>query len=74
MPSVRLDPMRQTAKDIDFALRKLKKKVEAAGTLKKLQEKESFEPKSDKRKRKKAAAKLRQKRLTASEKHAERLF
>lgn len=74
MPSVRLDPTRQSSKDIDFALRKLKKKVEAAGTLKKLQEKEFFEPKSDKRKRKKAAAKLRQKRLTASEKQPEKMF
>lgn len=69
MPSVKLDPTRQTPRDIDFALRKLKKKVEAAGTLKKLQEKEFFEPDSEKKKRKRAAAKLRQKRLTEKDKN-----
>ena len=45
--------------NVDKALRKLKKKVEAAGTLKDLQNKEFYTPPSVTRLREKAAAKKR---------------
>lgn len=45
--------------DIGRALRKFKNKVEDAGTLKTLQQKEFYEKPTTERKRKKAAAKAR---------------
>lgn len=62
MPTVTLNPERQSLKDIDNALRKLKKKVEADGNLKKLHEKEAYERPGIKRNRKRAAAIMRWKR------------
>lgn len=56
MPSVTLNPDRQSPKDIDRALRTLRKKEDKYGTLKKLREKESYEKPTTKRKRKAGAA------------------
>jgi small subunit ribosomal protein S21 len=65
MPTVTLRDDRQQARDIDMALRKLKKTVERLGTLKKLQEKSSYEKPTAKRKRKAAAAVARHRRDSA---------
>jgi small subunit ribosomal protein S21 len=62
MPSVTLHPDRQTSRDIDNALQKLKKKVEACNILKDVHAHAQFERPGDKRKRKKAAAVMRWKR------------
>lgn len=62
MPKVYLNPERQQLRDIESALRKLKKKVEAAGILKTLHEKQQYERPGMKRNRKKAAAIMRWKR------------
>jgi small subunit ribosomal protein S21 len=62
MPTVFLNPERQSQKDIEFALRKLKKKVEAGGILKTLHEKSQYEKPTTKRKRKKGAAVSRHRR------------
>ncbi|MGZ8924468.1 MAG: 30S ribosomal protein S21 [Nitrososphaeraceae archaeon] len=62
MPKVTLTPERQTPKDIDKALRNLKKIMEREGIIKKYFENEQYETPSAKRVRKKAAAVMRQKR------------
>lgn len=62
MPRVDLNPERQSTKDIELALRKLKKKVEAGGVLKKLHELEAYERPGVKRNRKRSAAIMRWKR------------
>jgi len=62
MPKVELTLERQSSKDIDNALRKLKKKVEAGGVLRKLHELEAYERPGVKRNRKKSAAIMRWKR------------
>jgi small subunit ribosomal protein S21 len=62
MPKVTLNPDRQSSKDIDRALRQLRKLEDKCGTLKKLREKESYEKPTTKRKRKAAAAKARHRR------------
>lgn len=62
MPKVDLNPDRQSPKDIENAMRKLKKKVEAGGALKKLHEKEFYERPGVKRNRKRSAAIMRWKR------------
>lgn len=65
MPTVILNPDRQSSKDIDRALRNLRKKEDKCGTLKKLREKESYEKPTAKRKRKAGAAKARHRREKA---------
>ena len=62
MPSVTLNADRQSPKDIDRALRTLRKKEDACGTLKTLREKEGYEKPTAKRKRKAAAAVSRKRR------------
>lgn len=62
MPKIDLNPERQSIKDIEVALRKLKKKVEAGGVLKKLHELEAYERPGIKRNRKRSAAIMRWKR------------
>lgn len=62
MPTVDLRDDRQDARDIDRALRSLKKTVERLGTLKKVQEKSAYEKPTTKRKRKAAAAVARHRR------------
>ncbi len=64
MPTVHLNPERQSLKDVEIALRKLKKLVEKCGTLKKLHEKEFHERAGVKRNRKRAAAIMRWRRET----------
>lgn len=65
MTTVVLDPDRQRPKDIDRALRTLRKKEDKCGTLKKLREKESYEKPTTKRKRKAGAAVARHRREKA---------
>jgi small subunit ribosomal protein S21 len=65
MPTVVLNPDRQSLKDIDRALRTLRKKEDACGTLKKLREKEAYEKPTTKRKRKAGAAAARHRREKA---------
>lgn len=60
--------------DIGRALRKLKNKVEDAGTLKALQRKEAYEKPTTERKRKKAAAKARYQKQLAREHLPPKLF
>jgi small subunit ribosomal protein S21 len=67
MPKVFLNPERQHPKDIEQALRKLKKKVEAGGVLKTLHEKQQYEKPTTKRKRKKGAAIARHRRELAKQ-------
>ena len=62
MPTVSLNLERQTPKDIDRALRTLRKKEDACGTLKALRAKEGYEKPTTERKRKKAAAVSRHRR------------
>lgn len=62
MPSVALTPDRQRPKDIDRALRTLRKKEDACGTLKTLRGREGYEKPTTKRKRKAAAAVARHRR------------
>lgn len=62
MPKVFLNPERQGIKDIEHAIRKLKKQVEAGGILKTLHEKQQYERPGVKRNRKKAAGIMRWKR------------
>jgi small subunit ribosomal protein S21 len=62
MPTVELNLERQTPKDVDRALRTLRKKEDACGTLKALRAKEGYEKPTTERKRKKAAAISRHKR------------
>lgn len=65
MPKVDLNLERQSPKDIDRALRTLRKKEDACGTLKTLRSKEGYEKPTTERKRKKAAAISRHKREQA---------
>lgn len=65
MPTVVLNSDRQSSKDIDRALRNLRKKEDKCGTLKKLREKEAYEKPTTKRKRKAGAAKARHRREKA---------
>jgi small subunit ribosomal protein S21 len=60
--------------DINRALRKLKNKVEEAGTLKTLQKKEHYEKPTTARKRKKAAGRARFLNKLEKEKLPKKLF
>lgn len=74
MTTVTLNPERQSSKDIDKALRKLRKINDDCGTVKALREKEAYEKPTTKRKRKKAAAIARHRRELDKQKLPERLF
>lgn len=74
MTTVTLNPERQTSKDIDKALRKLRKINDECGTVKTLREKEAYEKPTTKRKRKKAAAIARHRRFIESQKLPERQY
>lgn len=60
--------------DVNRALRKLKNKVEDAGTLKALQKKESYEKPTTARKRKKAAGKARHQKKLQKEQLPPKLY
>ena len=62
MPKVFLNPERQSQRDVEIALRKLKKKVEACGVLKTLLDKQQYERPGVRRNKKKAAAIMRWRR------------
>lgn len=68
MARVKLQPEHQSPKDIDKALRKLKKTLENDGFFQELREREFYESPSEERVRKKAAAVLRQRRETQKSK------
>lgn len=74
MPTVVLNPERQSQKDIEIALRKLKKKVEAGGVLKKLHEKSFYEKPTTMRKRKAGAAVARFRREQAKQKLPPKMY
>lgn len=65
MAKVKLNPEKQTLRDVEIALSKFKRSVEADGTLKTLQEKQQYTKPSVERKLKKAAAKARWRREIA---------
>lgn len=65
MPKVFLDPDRQSQRDIDRAIKNLRKKSDTCGILKKVQEKVAYEKPTTKRKRKQAAAIARHRRELA---------
>lgn len=60
--------------DVNRALKKLKNKVEEAGTLKTLQEKEFYEKPTTKRRRAKAAGKQRYKKKLERETLPKKLY
>lgn len=74
MATVNLNPERQTPKDIDKALRKLRKINDECGTVRELREREAYEKPTTKRKRKKAAAIARHKRELDKQKLPQRQF
>jgi ribosomal protein S21 len=74
MPTVFLNSERQSIKDVEFALKKLKKKVEAGGILKTLHEKSQYERPGIKRNRKRAAAIMRWRREKAKEELPPKLY
>lgn len=74
MPRVVLNSDRQSPKDIDRALRTLRKKEDQCGTLKTLKSKEGYEKPTTKRKRKAAAAVARQRREDAKSKLPEKNY
>lgn len=74
MPKVFLNPERQHPKDIEIALRKLKKKVESGGVLKTLHEKSQYERPGVKRNRKRAAAIMRWRRELAKQELPPKLY
>ncbi|TFG97419.1 30S ribosomal protein S21 [Candidatus Thorarchaeota archaeon] len=65
MPKVFLNMERQGVKDIENAIRKLKKKVENGGVLKALHDKQQYERPGVKRNKKRAAAIMRTRRENA---------
>lgn len=65
MAKIFIHPDRQTQRDVEIALRKLKRAVEADGTLKELQERREYVKPSVSRKLKKAAARARWRREQA---------
>ncbi len=74
MTTVNLNPERQSAKDIDKALRQLRKINDTCGTTKTLREKEAYEKPTTKRKRKRGAAIARHKRELDKQKLPQRQF
>lgn len=61
--------------DINFALRKLKKKVQEDGRIREVRERKEYEKPTTKRKKARAAAKSRwQKKLAAATLHTTRLY
>ena len=74
MATVTLNPDRQTSKDVDIALRKLRRAVEDDGTLKDVQAKREYTKPSVVRKLKAAAAKSRWRRQQSNNKLPEKQF
>lgn len=74
MPKVILRDDRQETKDIDIALRKLKKKVEDCGVLKVLEQKAQYDRPGVLRNRKKAAAIMRWKRDVLKNQFPQKLY
>lgn len=74
MPTVILNLERQTPKDIDRALRMLRKKEDTCGILKTLRDKEGYEKPTTARKRKKAAAIARHRRDQAKNELPDKQF
>lgn len=74
MPKVFLNDERQSPKDIEIALRKLKKKVETCDILRKLHEKSAYEKPTTKRKRKAGAAVARWRRELAKQKLPPKMY
>lgn len=74
MPKVFLNVERQSQRDIETALRKLKKKVEACGVLKDLQEGSFYEKPTAKRKRKHAAAVSRHRRELSKQQLPKKMY
>ena len=74
MPKKGLIVTVRDGEDINKALRKLKNKVEEAGTLKSLQKKEHYEKPTTARKRKKAAGRARFLKKIEKEQLPKKLF
>lgn len=74
MAKIFLNPDRQSVSDINTALRKLKRQVEADGTLKDIQKHSEYVKPSVTRKLKKAAAKARWRREQSKNTLPEKLF
>lgn len=74
MPIVYLRDDRQSQKDVEIALRKLKKVVERVGTLKTLHEKQQYEKPTTKRKRKHGAAVARWKRELSKQQLPKKMY
>lgn len=74
MPKKGLVVTLRDGEDINKALRKLKNKVEEAGTLKSLQKKEHYEKPTTARKRKKAAGRARFLKKIEKEQLPKKLF
>ena len=74
MPKKGLVVTLRDGEDINKALRKLKNKVEEAGTLKTLQKKEFYEKPTTARKRKKAAGRARFMKKLEKEQLPKKLF
>ena len=74
MAKISLNPDRQSASDINTALRKLKRQVEADGTLKDIQKHREYVKPSITRKLKAAAAKARWRREQSKNKLPDKLF
>lgn len=74
MAKILLNPDRQTQRDVDIALRKLKRQVEDDGTLKDIQKHTAYVKPTTQRKMKAAAAKSRHRREQAKNKLPDKQF
>lgn len=74
MPTVLLNLERQSPKDVDRALRTLRKKEDTCGVLKALRDKEGYEKPTSMRKRKAAAAVARHRRDQARQALPDKFF
>lgn len=74
MAKVTMNPDRQTQRDVDMALRKLKRAVEEDGTLDAIKDKQQYTKPSIVRKLKAAAAKARWRREQSKNKLPEKQF
>ena len=74
MAKITLHPDRQSARDIDIALRKFKRAVEADGTMDALRDKQQYTKPSIRRKLALAAAKGRLRREQAKHKLPDKQF
>ncbi len=74
MPKVFLKPERQEPRDIENALRKLKKVVEKCGVLKEVLDRQAYERPGLRRNKKKAAAIMRWKRELARQQLPKKMY